>query len=831
MKHLQILVILLLCAFTNYAQTVHLDYKDESLDKVLLDIRDDYGVDLSFGNSQLSKHKITVNKSFSSAQEALEFLLIGKPFELQKFGDVYIIKQSKKIDIEPYILSATIIDKNSGERLPYAHLLVNNAPLTTNQNGDFSVKSKTDSLFQIKVSYLGFYLLDTTLVASANHKLMLRPVIYEIEEIKVSYKQPVHKTGETSQPGAIRLNSFVSSFLPGNGDQSVFNLLRLQPGILAAGEQSSDLLIWGSYEGQSKLILDGVTLFSMKNYNDNISTINPLIVKDLNVFKGGYGIEYNDRVGGVVDVTGKEGNRQKLASTLNINNQTINGEASVPLFKHKSSLLVALRQTYYELYDQSNVTLNVGKNENSTSDRILYPDYNFRDFNTKLSGDLGTRTSYQFNFLHGKDDFIYALTLDGKQSNFIYEDAEQNTQNGWSAQINHNSPNGMASRIRISSSMLTKMVENHQQVGGNTGSSGSNGSSGSKVYQTLVNDQIENHVEEQKVEFETQMQIAKRHYLKYIMGLNRQQTSYVEDSVDINIYQTSNDLYNLNFRIKDNWAITEKLNVTMGLLYERILKYNKDYLQPRINLSYKLHQKLNVSFAYGIYNQFVTQLPQMDDFDNIRYFWMNTDFDNISVQKGIHKVLAFNYHQERLKIDINFFQRNITGLTRYSDYNYLSTAYKGEGTSNGIDFLFSATLKRINFWAAYTYSKTLEHFDYLATDEFVRALHDQRHELKGALIYSFKKWHFSANYVYGSGFPELLDEVILNDYQRLDVALNRAITYKKINMNVGFSILNLLNYQNIKYDNFYRLEDEEGEVTLHAQAVPFTPTLYFNLSF
>ena len=830
MKHLQFLIILFLWTFAIQAQTVHLKYESQSLDKILLELRDEYEIDLSFSNNQLSKYSITINKDFSSPREALDFLLLNKPFELQKFGDVYLIKQIEKFENKQYLLSATIIDKNTGERLPYAHLLINNNPLTTNQEGGFSFKSKTDSLFQVKVSYLGFYICDTTLAASDHHKLELRPITFEIEEIEISSMPMAHKIEEAAMPGTIRLNSFVSNYLPGNGDQSVFNLLRLQPGILAAGEQSSDLLIWGSYEGQSKLMLDGITLFSMKNYNDNISTINPLIVKDLNVSKGGYGIDYNGRVGGIVDVTAKDGNRQKLSSTLNINNQTINGMVSVPLFRHRSSLVLALRQTYYELYDQSSLILNVGKNQNSSIDRTLYPDYNFRDFNIKFSGELSANTNYQFNYLHGKDDFAYALNLDGKQSNFSYEDAEHNRQIGWSAQLNHNWENGMTSRIRISGSMLTRNVNNQQQVGGGTGGSGKNETIGTNPYQILLNGQIENQIEEQNADIETQAQLGE-HHLKWILGWNHHRTNYTEDSLNINLHSISNELNSLNFRINDNWIITQKLNVNAGLLYNRILKYNKSYWQPRISLKYAAHPNFDVSFSYGAYNQFVTQLPQIDDFNHIRYFWMTSDFDKISVQRGIHKVLAFNYQTKGLKFDVNIFQRNTTGLTRYRDYTYQSATYNGESRSNGLDLLLSKTLKNLNFWVTYTYSKTEEHFDYFTTSDFVRALHDQRHELKGALIYRLKKWHFAANYVYGSGFPDLMNDVIQNDYQRLDIALNRAFRIKRLNINAGFSIMNLLNHQNIKYDNFYRLEDEEGDVILHAEAVPFTPTIYLNLSF
>ena len=833
MKNLQLLFILLLFTFTVQAQSVHLDYKNQSLDNVLLDFRDDYGIKLSFSNNQLSKYKITINKDFSNAKEALDFLLLNKPLTLQKIGDVYIISQQLAPPPKQYTLSATVFDQISGERLPYAHLLVNNRQLTSGQNGSFSASSKTDSLFHIQVKYLGFSVFDTTLTASGHYKLGLQPLVYELDEIEVNSILATHKSGAGDLPGTIRLNSFVSNYLPGNGDHSVFNLLRLQPGILAAGEQSADLLIWGSYEGQSKLLFDGITLFSMKNYNDNISTINPLMVKDLKVQKGGYGVDYTGRVGSIVDVTGKDGNRYKPSAVLNINNQTINAMASVPVIKNKASLMVAMRQTYYQLYDKSSVTFGTGRNGNSNIDRTLYPDYNLRDFNVKFSGELDPSTTYKINYLRSKDDFIYSLNLDGTQSNFIYDDSEHNRQFGWSAEINHSWQNGMKSLFRISGSDLNKNVDNQQQIGGGSGSSGPFPSRRPGEYQTTLNDQINNLIKELDLVLENQVQITPAHNLKTVVGIKHQQTAYSEDSLNINLHQIDNEHTVLNARVADSWSVTPKLKVNLGLLFEHVLDYNQNYWQPRLSLKYQLSDNLNASLAYGKYTQLVTQLPQIDDFDNIRYFWMTVNAPNnrIYAQKATHKVAGLNYHLNGFKVDVNVFQRDITGLTRFNDYSYNSAIYSGESNSKGVDVLVSQTFKHLNYWLAYTYSKTKEHFDYFATDDFQRALHDQRHELKAALIYQLNKWHFSANFVYGSGFPDLLDESILNDYQRLDIALNRSFSYKMLDFNAGFSILNILNRQNIKYDNFYRLEDEEGEITLHANAVPFTPTLYFNISF
>jgi hypothetical protein len=51
-------------------------------------------------------------------------------------------------------------------------------------------------------------------------------------------------------------------------------------------------------------------------------------------------------------------------------------------------------------------------------------------------------------------------------------------------------------------------------------------------------------------------------------------------------------------------------------------------------------------------------------------------------------------------------------------------------------------------------------------------------------------------------------------------------------MEAGISILNVLNHENIKYSNVIRIPDSQAStIRIHAEAVPFTPTLYLNVSF
>jgi hypothetical protein len=69
-----------------------------------------------------------------------------------------------------------------------------------------------------------------------------------------------------------------------------------------------------------------------------------------------------------------------------------------------------------------------------------------------------------------------------------------------------------------------------------------------------------------------------------------------------------------------------------------------------------------------------------------------------------------------------------------------------------VDIFIKKDFKDQTVWVSYTLSKTVEHFPYFPTLEYIPAMHDQRHELKLAGLTLFKSFHFSVNYVYGSGF-------------------------------------------------------------------------------
>ena len=276
-RKISILIFILVLSFHVYSQTgiIKIDVKDTPLNEVLVSLRDKYNFEFSYGDDQLSKYKITLTKTFTSKEEALKYLLNDLPLELRQSGDVFIIIPMKKTLLaekkKPIVrISGQIVEAGSIEPLPFSHVIINNHPMVTDVMGSFNYVASADSSFHVRVSHLGYYVYDTIMKASSNQQIFLTPSTEQIPEITI-LSSPVEKASLIAEkPGEMKLNHNIAGFLPGKGDNSVFDLIRLMPGILASGELSTDLLIWGSYEGQSQITFDEYTIFGLKNYNDNI---------------------------------------------------------------------------------------------------------------------------------------------------------------------------------------------------------------------------------------------------------------------------------------------------------------------------------------------------------------------------------------------------------------------------------------------------------------------------------------------------------------------------------------------------------------------------------
>jgi outer membrane receptor for ferrienterochelin and colicin len=788
---------------------------------VFLELRDKHNIQFSFSDQAIQNCYISKNKSYASPEEAIKDLLKGCQLIYKKSGAVFIIlpvpkKQEKTRHIPEkkiYTFSGKILDVINKETLPFAALQYQNKGISSNPNGGFSFKT-IDSLVHLKISYVGYYQIDTLLSPSSSHSIKLTPAVLGLKEILIKSSNPIVFDMHVGQSaGTIKINHQLTSFLAGNRNNTIYNILRLQAGVMAAGEQTSDYTIWGSYQGQNLVSFDNITLFNISSFDDNISAVNPLIVKEIEVKKGGFNAEYSNRVGGIVSITGKDGNYEKFSGDLNINNQALSGIINTPI-ANRFALQTSFRQSFANVFPESN------DNEND----FLKPKFNFRDMNVKLSGKINKTSDFYLSLMGSNDESEYEFLKDERRfvSSFTSKSQEKK-QNGAALSYTKQIKSGASTNLILSYSKLNTKIENEI------------------YFKSPRNDEDDIENESYTSNGIKEFSAKTIHYFsakssnQFTLGADFTYNSshFVRDTSTINLRRDEFAAQRVGGFVNDNISISKKVNLQMGLRFDLMENITKAYLQPRIKLSFEPHQKWKINLAYGVYNQFITKNNLIDNLNNYLYIWQIADNKRIPVLSSQHYTLGLTHNSQNIKFSLEGFYKETDNITLYF-YNLRQRGLDlnvGKSKTLGLDAYFKMLVKKHEFWLAYTLSQTVEKFSYFQDNQYQTSPHNQSHELKGAGVLNFSPFYLSLNYVYGSGleFTKTIENTSTTiPYKRLDLAILYKFNTQKFNADISFSILNLLNTKNIRYDDFTNFPDGKR---FYSKSTPFTPLLNLHIGF
>lgn len=828
-KRLTLLVLFSFVFLFSPAQNIRVDCQNKALNEVLNEWRGTYGLRLSFDETQLSGFRLTHHGEYANPASALQAVLKPFPLAAEQIGDTWVIFPQKPRVVSPVasLVSFQVLDQESRQPLPFCHIETDQSRLLSNELGQFILQLFPDSL-RVRASYLGYYQLDTVVVPNDKVDLLLQPSTIGLEEVVVKDRKVHVQTMSLLNSGEIHINHQVGQYLPGSADNAVYNLLRLQPGVMAAGEQANDLVVWGSYSGQTGVEFDGMTLFGLKNYNDNIGAVNPFMVSHVNLHKGGYAAAFGDKSGGLVEITGVSQMAKKPSLIFSATNFVLNTKAALPL-SSRTDLHFAFRQTYYNLYTGDEFSFIPRGNSQMTdmTDLVVVPDYAFRDFTVRLNHAFEDGGQLSFSFLSGKDSLAYsAETVSGGR--VIHATSNEGSrQGGLSANYHKLLLNRIQSHFSLSYSTLNR--EHYIDSRFETPSG---------IERIRSSSSLHNKIDQIKLEADFQLTAGAKHQLRFGVGFTGSNTAYHLDSLQNEYFETSHSGVLGVAYLQDRYSLTERLSVLPGIRIAYPLYLNRAFLQPRLGISYRLTDQLVAKAGLGQYDQFVVQASMLDDNANYWLFWALADGIDIPVQRAQHATVGLTWNYSFFHFGGEFFYKRMSGLTRYVPSPVIGRdVYTGEANSIGLDVMAQAKIRRHSLWVSYTLSQTLEHFSYMAEDFWQRAPQDQRHEVKLAGMLDFNPWFVSSDYVFGSGFPALSGPYIRQNesdlvYSRWDVSGYYRFAWRRWDIQAGLAIMNVLNNQNVKLQNMVKIGDSMGgSLNIISEAVPFTPTIFLLIRF
>lgn len=806
-------ILLFFTANLTFSQELRLTVVNKPLNIVLNSLN----VEISFDDKALADYNVTVAKTFRSPEEVINFLLKDKPFKVEKINGVYVIssigKETEKlissaVARKTHIISGELHDCSTGEPLPYAYIQTAKGVATANEAGFFSLAFDTDAPVEIQVQYIGYGILDT-LLNIGKHRLPMAAKTIELNEIIVNISPSLMLMESGKISGEVRINPQTARYLPGSVDNSVFNLMRMLPGVRASGEPSEDLIVWGSNIGESQLIYDGFTVYGMKAFNDQISAVNPYLAKDMRLLKGGFDASTGNCIGAVAEITGMEGDFNKPSVKANISNFTTNIYASVPIMK-RVAFSAACRQTFYNLYNQTRTSAQKEEHDSQGNLSGVYidPQYDFRDINLKLAGSASNNDRYYISLYGADDRFNFSAT----QLTYEVDAAEKNRQYGAAAAYNRMWNNGNNTKLMLSFSRITANIDNVSSINPNQSV-------------PLQKNHIDNSIQDFSFSLEQRFNINERHQ----MHIGGKWQLYANE-----LNNEDRRINNPSLYVTDN-ILLGNLSLQAGLRADMILS-GKPYLQPRLSAQYGVSEEWKMTASFGLYNQFLTRIPYQYGADSYQLVWSLSDTTFLS---STHFSLgtAFSKNGWLLSVE-GYSKKNKNGL-----YILNNRVYPTDNSILGADLYVKKQWKQNTIFGSYSFVNTSQ------------PQNTTGQEIKAGGVYAFHQFFFSSTYVYGTGFPYLTvgghghgqdeqetghgqshgqkhqeaDNNSGKPYSRLDLSLTYRLQLNKIRLQMGGSMLNVFNTNNIKYN--YRLADQNNVINIYTRAASLTPILFLEMIF
>ncbi len=746
-----------------------------------------------------------------------------------------------------------IYEKKNGEPVMFASVYLNGTTLGnfTDINGYYSITRIPPGKYTLVVTSIGY---DTTKVEiriennrTLEQNLTLNESSISLDEFIVSAEKQEMQTQIFTS--LVKITPKQVNMLPSvGGERDIAQFLQIVPGVVFTGDQGGQLYIRGGAPIQNKVLLDGMVIFNPFHSIGLFSVFDNDIIRNTDVFTGGFNAEYGGRTSSIMDFTTRDGNRKEFGGKLNVNT-----------FATKLMIEGPIKKMTEDNYNSISYILSAKKSYIDWASQNLYP-------------HLDTlRLPFGFADIFGK------VSINGKTGNklnffgFSFNDNVTNYQG--LADYNWNTYGLGASLILVpsGSSTMINMGFNYSgyTVGMNTRdgipSSSSIGNFGFNMSFTYFIGDSE---------------------LKYGLDLLNMRTKYA---------YTNSYNYTLDFNQSTSEIaafVKYKFNlgnliIDPGLRFINYSSLSETVLEPRVGLKWNLVNNFRIKGSGGFYSQNLIATNSDRDVVNLFYGFLSapeselTYFDKAvksNLQKAKHVVLGFEYDFT------NFFTANVE--TYYKKFDQLININRNarypddqqhvekppllkkeliveKGDAYGLDFLFKYNHNQIYIWAVYSLGfvqRTGEFMDLENnTFQLTYPTHfDRRHNLNLTGSYTFGKgllWEISGRWNFGSGFPftpnagfyEQIDfpdidfdfetahgdiQLIygqinskrLTTYHRLDINLKRTFALKgDAELVVDIGATNIYNRKNLFF--FHRIQNKP------VHQLPIMPSVGISLIF
>jgi len=636
-----------------------------------------------------------------------------------------------------------VYEVETGEPIIFTNVYLYKTSLgaATDVNGFFVISKIPPGDYTLMVTYLGYDTLKMPLTINADdlitQNLFLNKATYMLDAVNISAEKEEART--ETRISVVKITPKQIEQIPTIGGQpDLAQYLQVLPGVIFTGDQGGQLYIRGGSPVQNKVLLDGLTIYNPFHSIGLFSVFDTDIIRNVEVYTGGFGAEYGGRISSVMDITTRDGNKKRIAGKAGIN--TFGAELMVegPLKKQSengggsSSFILSGKHSYL---DQSSQIFY--KYVDSTGLPFTYTDLYGK---ISLNGANGSKANlYGFHYDDKVNDFRslsdYNWTSTGAGINFVV--------------IPGKSPALMEGNVAYSNYGITLEEEY-------------NPTRSSEISGFNVDLRFTYFLGKDVIKYGVEL-LGFKTVFDFENSLNRK-IEQKENTTELGIffkYKTTAGKFIIEPSFRLQWY------ASLGDLSP----------EPRLAIKYNATDNFRIKLAGGFYSQNLISARSDRDVVNLFYGFVSgpdniqDEFDGKPVkhqlQKAQHVILGFEYTLGKyISMNLEGYYKNFSQLTNinrnkiYDDSgenadkpDYQKKDFLLEkGYATGVDFSFKFDHNRIYFWAVYSlgYVKmtdgVIEYYPH----------YDRRHNVNLVGTYLLgpaKLWEISARWNLGSGFP------------------------------------------------------------------------------
>ncbi len=657
---------------------------------------------------------------------------------------------------QDYTIRGVISDKANGEPMAYqkVRLLSSKdsstvAGAVTDLDGYFSLPKISIGNYIIKIENISYEIITKNIeVKTAKGILDLKFEMAKLSSVKefdaIDVSAEAKQKKNEVQVGQISMDKKGLERIPSVGaENDIVGAFSVTPGVVTTGDQGGQLYVRGGTPIQNKILLDGMTIYNPFHSIGFFSIFETELVKNVDIYTGGFDAQYGGRISSVMDISYRDGNRKEFGGKVSASPFLAKAVLEGPLSKPKDGKASAgsyIFSAKHSLLDYTSKSLYPNINEGNGLP------FNFTDLYGKVTfnSDGGSKFS-AFGF-HNRDSVNYSVAdLDWKSSG-----------------------GGMNFVLVPSSSPI--FIKGHV-----------NGSSFETTFNEVGQEPRYSKIGGFDLGFDFTYFLKNESEMNYGLNFNGFNTSFItyneaKRKIQSDNFSTEIGTY-FNYRlVKGRWVIQPSMRAQVYASLGTISP------EPRIGMKYNATEKLRIKFSGGRFSQNFTSASSDKDVvnlfngllsapSNVQSTFVDQYQNERSPKNGIqyawHAIGGVEYDLgKNITINLEGYYKYFSQLSNinqnklYEDiaqFSYIDDVYKKDfilesGVSYGADLLIKYSKDRLFLWGVYSYGYSTR------WDGFVEyfPVFDRRHNINLVGSYMFgknKDLELNIRWNLGSGLP------------------------------------------------------------------------------